>query len=69
MPRSLMARPKRRGPAKGHPGWGGRPKGVTMPCGWGCGASLTAAAMRAHFTACAKRPAAGIQYTLKRKES
>ncbi len=27
---------KRPGPPKGHPGWGGRPRGVTMPCG-ACG--------------------------------
>jgi hypothetical protein len=37
-----------------HPG--GRPRGVEMPCGWGCGAKLTAREMRAHFTACPKRP-------------
>jgi hypothetical protein len=37
-----------------HPG--GRPRGVTMPCGWGCGARLTAREMREHFTKCPKRP-------------
>jgi hypothetical protein len=37
-----------------HPG--GRPRGVTMPCGWRCGAKLTARDIRAHFTACPKRP-------------
>lgn len=36
-----------------HPG--GRPRGVTMPCGW-CGAKLTAREMREHFTTCPKRP-------------
>lgn len=35
---------------------GGRPRGVTMPCGW-CSVQLTAREMRAHFTTCAKRPA------------
>ena len=44
------------GPAKGHPGWGGRPRGVEMSCSWGCGARLTAAEMRAHFTRCPRRP-------------
>jgi hypothetical protein len=29
-----------------------------MRCGWGCGAQLTGRNMRAHFTICAKRPAA-----------
>ncbi len=37
-----------------HPG--GRPQGVTMPCGWKCGAKLTARGMRMHFTICPKRP-------------
>ena len=46
----------KRGPAKGHPGWGGRPRGVEMPCGWGCGARLTAVEMRKHFTDCPRRP-------------
>ncbi|HLJ13619.1 MAG TPA: hypothetical protein VKV15_03925 [Bryobacteraceae bacterium] len=47
----------KRGPGAptGHPGWGGRPRGITMPCGW-CGKALTASEMRAHFTSCAKRP-------------
>lgn len=35
---------------------GGRPRGVTMPCGWGCGRELTAAEMRKHFTVCSSRP-------------
>jgi len=35
---------------------GGRPKGVRMPCGWGCGANLTASEIRGHFTGCARRP-------------
>lgn len=35
---------------------GGRPRGVTMPCGWGCGKTLTAREMREHFTTCPKRP-------------
>jgi hypothetical protein len=48
--------PTRPGPPKGHPGWGGRPSGPAMPCGWGCGANLTASTMRAHFTACPRRP-------------
>ena len=38
-----------------HPG--GRPRGVTMPCGWNCGKRLTAREMRVHFTECPKRPA------------
>ena len=44
------------GPPKGHPGWGGRPVGPKMPCGWGCGAKLTASEMREHFTRCPKHP-------------
>lgn len=36
---------------------GGRPPGVAMPCGWGCGKSLTASEMREHFTTCPSRPA------------
>ncbi len=35
---------------------GGRPRGATMPCGWGCGAVLTAREMREHFTDCPKKP-------------
>lgn len=27
-----------------------------MPCGWGCGAELTASGLRSHFTLCQKRP-------------
>jgi hypothetical protein len=27
-----------------------------MPCGWRCGAKLTAREMREHFTTCPKRP-------------
>lgn len=34
---------------------GGRPRGKTMPCGWGCGASLSAREMRGHFTTCPNR--------------
>jgi hypothetical protein len=33
----------------------GKPR---KPSGWGCGAETTALWMRAHFTLCAKRPAA-----------
>lgn len=33
----------------------GKP-GVTMPCGWKCGARLTATQMRQHFTDCPKKP-------------
>ena len=33
---------------------GGRPRSVTMPCGWGCGKRLTASEIRAHFTSCPK---------------
>lgn len=53
-----MKRPvaKRRGPPKGHPPWGTRPRGVEMPCGWGCGANLTAREMRNHFTTCPNKP-------------
>ena len=35
---------------------GGRPPGPRMPCGWGCGAQLTAQLMRGHFTDCSNRP-------------
>jgi hypothetical protein len=35
---------------------GGRPPGPRMPCGWGCGAELTARLMRGHFTECSNRP-------------
>ena len=35
---------------------GGRPPGPTMPCGWGCGAALTASQIRPHFTGCPMRP-------------
>lgn len=52
-----MRRPvKKSGPAKGHPGWGGRPRGLEMPCGWGCGARLTISEIRGHFKTCALRP-------------
>jgi hypothetical protein len=35
-----------------------RPRALRMLCGWGCGAQFTGRQMRAHFTICAKRPAA-----------
>ncbi len=47
-------KPKRGAPV-GHPGWGGRPSGITMPCGW-CGAEVTSAGMRKHWMKCEKRP-------------
>ena len=34
----------------------GRPPGPRMPCGWGCGAQLTARLMRGHFTDCSNWP-------------
>ena len=34
----------------------GRPPGRRMPCGWLCGAELTASQMRTHFTRCSRRP-------------
>lgn len=30
-----------------------------MPCGWGCGAELTAREMRKHFTECPLKPGPG----------
>jgi hypothetical protein len=33
----------------------GRPPGKKMPCGWGCGAELTASEIRGHFTSCPLR--------------
>lgn len=38
----------------------GRPKGVTMPCGW-CGKRFTAAGMRDHFATCDKKPALEVE--------
>ena len=35
---------------------GGRPRGPLMPCGWGCGANLTAVEIRDHFSHCPSRP-------------
>lgn len=37
---------------------GGRKPGPHMPCGWGCGALLTAVTIREHFVACPLRPSA-----------
>ena len=34
----------------------GRPRGPRMPCGWGCGAALSATEMRPHFSVCWRRP-------------
>jgi hypothetical protein len=33
-----------------------RSPGPRMPCGWGCGATLTNGQMRRHFTTCPRRP-------------
>lgn len=33
-------------------------KHITMPCGWGCGAQLTARSVREHFTNCPMRSTA-----------
>lgn len=38
----------------------GRPKGVTMPCGW-CGKRFTAAGMRDHFANCEKKPQVEVE--------
>ena len=34
----------------------GRPRGPRMPCGWNCGARLTAGELRKHFAGCPLRP-------------
>lgn len=34
----------------------GRPNGPLMPCGWRCGAKLTAREMRLHFVSCPRKP-------------
>jgi hypothetical protein len=34
----------------------GRPAGVRMPCGWGCGALLMRSEIGPHWDACPKRP-------------
>jgi hypothetical protein len=57
----------------------GRPAGPRMKCGWGCAEQLTASRMRthfsdlcqmrAHFTICAKRPAASDHVGPMREES
>ena len=39
-------------PKKKHAG--GRPRGITMPCGW-CNKPMTATEMRTHFTECPAR--------------
>jgi hypothetical protein len=52
----MKRKAKRPGAPAGHPGWGGRPRGVEMPCGWGCGAHLSAGEIRDHFKNCPKRP-------------
>lgn len=33
---------------------------AAMPCGWGCGKSLTASEMSEHFTSCPSRPTEGV---------
>ena len=48
----MTHRPKKRTRAPG----GGRKPGPRMPCGWGCGAQLTAVEIREHFTSCPCRP-------------
>jgi hypothetical protein len=45
-----------RGAKPGHPGYGGRPKGILRPCGW-CGIPQTASEDRRHFRLCPMRPA------------
>jgi len=42
----------KRGAPKGHPGWGGRPKGETLAICMKCGSPLTAAELRSHFNDC-----------------
>lgn len=56
--RDLTVTASERGPGRppGGPGYGGRPRGAEMPCGWGCGMKVTAAEMREHFTRCPKKP-------------
>lgn len=54
--------PAQSGPASRKPGTSkikrGRPPGRRMPCGWRCGARLTASELRRHFTKCPRRPRA-----------
>ena len=50
-----MVKPKRGAP-KGHPGWGGRPKGETLARCIKCHAELTAAELRNHFRECTGAP-------------
>jgi hypothetical protein len=38
-----------------------------MPCGWNCGAYLTATEIRQHFTDCPKRPSVSKRMTVKVK--
>lgn len=46
----MQHQPKPRAPGAG------RKPGPTMPCGWRCGAQLTAREMRTHFSDCPKKP-------------
>lgn len=42
----------KRGAPKGHPGYGGRPRGPELAQCLKCGAKLTAADLRTHFRDC-----------------
>ena len=50
----MSQRPSKRkgGAPAGHKGWGGRPRGQQMPCGYGCGAMLTSSEAGRHVKVC-----------------
>ncbi len=39
----------------------GRPEGVKVPCGWGCGKTFTTSEIRYHLVHCAKRPKKAVK--------
>ena len=46
---------KRAGAKRKNAPGAGRPAGLAMPCGWGCGKAMRAGDLRAHFRDCPKR--------------
>lgn len=53
----------KRGRRKGSPSSGGRPRGVSMPCGWGCGEQIYASTWLRHWGQCPAKPRPAVAIT------
>lgn len=55
-PPSAPPAPRPRGRTKGDPTNTGRRVGLTVPCWWGCGATVSGSTLQKHWRECPNRP-------------